>query len=193
MPVFAPFTAFVGTATQQPVRAAPPDRVRRGAFESIRCSPAEKGTFIRRRRVSGAQWCKLTEKVKRSWDGAGVEVLRTSDFESTRLRRDGIYAVCFGATWCRPTRGFVPKFVARNGRLPARLAIADITEWNDPLWDSFHIRITPTILVFRDGTPVGRFDGRRFVGLKDSDLDRMTDLLRRLSGPGPPTPSATPP
>jgi len=123
---------------------------------------------------------------KRTWDSSGLEVLHANDFDSTHLKRQGIYVVCFGATWCRPTRGFVPKFVARNGRLPAQLAIADITEWNDPLWDSFHIKITPTMLVFRDGAPVGRFDGRRFIGLRDSDLDLLGDLLGKLGRADPP-------
>lgn len=122
---------------------------------------------------------------KRDWESTGLEVLRANDFETTLLKRDGVYAVCFGATWCRPTRSFVLKFVARNGRLPAKLAIADITDWNDPLWDSFRIKITPTMVVFRDGTPVGRFDGLRFIGLRDSDLDRLTDLLGRLGGSVP--------
>jgi len=114
---------------------------------------------------------------KRSWESTGLEVLRATDFEGTHLKREGTYAVCFGATWCRPTRGFVPKFVARNGGLPARLAIADITDWDDPLWDSFRIKITPTMMVFREGAPVGRLDGRRFVGLRDSDMDRLRELL----------------
>jgi thioredoxin-like negative regulator of GroEL len=118
----------------------------------------------------------------RGWESTGLEVLRANDFEATHLKRGGIYAVCFGATWCRPTRSFVHKFVARNGRLSAKLGIADITDWNDPLWDSFDIKITPTMVVFRDGTPLDRFDGRRFIGLRDSDLDRLTDLLGKLGG-----------
>ena len=119
--------------------------------------------------------------LKRSWESTGLEVLRTNDYEASHLKRDGTYAVCFGAPWCRPTRRFVAKFIARNGRLPAVVAIADITDWSDPLWDSFQIKITPTVPVFRDGAPVSRFDGRRFIGLRDSDLDRLTDLL---GGPG---------
>jgi|HubBroStandDraft_1064217.scaffolds.fasta_scaffold01929_3 hypothetical protein len=129
-------------------------------------------------------------KVKRGWESTGLEVLRTNDFEGARLKRDGIYSVCFGATWCRPTRGFVPKFVARNGRLPGQMAIADITDLRDPLWDWFQIKITPTIIVFRAGAPVGRLDGRRFVGLRDTDLDRLTSLL---GGLGAPTSPGTPP
>lgn len=121
----------------------------------------------------------------RNWESTGLEVLRADDFEATHLKRDGTYAVCFGATWCRPTRNFVPKFVARERRLPAKLAVADITDRKDPLWDSFQIKITPSMFVFRDGTPVVRYDGRRFFGLKDSDLDRLTDFLGTLVGPVP--------
>lgn len=130
----------------------------------------------------------MPSKAKRSWEGAGLEVLRTGDFEGTRLMRAGTYAVCFGATWCPPTRGFVPKFAARDGRLPARLAIADITDLHDPLWDIFRIKITPSIVVFEDGRVVTRLNGRRFVGLREADLDRLSgelELRRNRGGAGP--------
>jgi len=129
----------------------------------------------------------MPQEPRRSWDSAGLEVLRTSDFEAQRLKRPGTYAVCFGATWCSPTRGFVPKFVARNGRLPARLAIADISDREDQLWDAFRIKITPTLVAFREGTALGRIDGRRFIGLRDSDLDRLAELLSKLGGQGAPS------
>lgn len=115
--------------------------------------------------------------VVRNWERTGLDVLHAYDFEATHLKRDGTYAGCFGATWCRSTPNFAPKFVAREGRLPARLAVADITDRNDPLWDFFQIKITPTMFVFRDGMPLGRYDGRRFFGLRDSALDRLTDFL----------------
>ena len=120
-------------------------------------------------------------KAPRSWGGLGVEVLRATDFDGTRLRRDGLYAVCFGATWCPPTRGFVPKFVARTGQVPATLAIADITDLHEPLWDTFDVKITPTLVVFQNGQTVGRFDGRRFVGLREKELDQLGVLLRSLA------------
>jgi Thioredoxin len=123
----------------------------------------------------------LAKKGAGSWESTGLEVLTTGDFEGTRLKRPGIYAVCFGATWCPPTQGFVPKFVARSGHLPGTLAMGDITEWEDPLWDTFKIKITPTMVVFRDGEPVSRFDGRRVVGLRESDLDKLATVLASLS------------
>ncbi len=127
----------------------------------------------------------MTRPVARSWESTGLEVLRTTDFDGTRLKRPGWYAVCFGATWCPPTRSFMPKFVARDGHLPAKLAIADITDLNDPLWDTFRIRITPTMMVFREGTPVGRVDGRRFIGLRNSDLERLAQFLGGEPGRAP--------
>jgi hypothetical protein len=115
-----------------------------------------------------------------SWESTGLEILRTADFDGLRLKRPGVYAVCFGATWCPPTRAFVPKFVARKGTVPATLAMADITEWEDPLWDSFQIKITPTMAVFREGELVARFDGRRMIGLRESDLDKLATAVRGL-------------
>jgi thioredoxin-like negative regulator of GroEL len=122
------------------------------------------------------------------WGSSGLEVLGAEDFEQTRLKRAGLYTVCFGATWCFPTRLFVPKFTARQYRVGGRRAIADITDLQSPLWETFGVRITPTLVVFRDGAPVGRFDGRRVLGLRNADLDRMTELVAGLTGE---TPSGT--
>lgn len=117
---------------------------------------------------------------KSGWEGQGLEVLLARDFEGERLKRRGTYAVCFAATWCPPTRRFVPTFIALDHQLPAHLALADITDMDDPLWDTFHIEITPTMIVFKDGAPVGRFDGRPSEALDDRDLAGLTKLLKHL-------------
>jgi thioredoxin-like negative regulator of GroEL len=108
-----------------------------------------------------------------NWASAGIEILTTKDFPNGQLDRPGPYVVCFGAAWCSPTRRFMPKFVALQDKLPAKVAIADITDREDRLWDVFRIRITPSIIVFRDGAVQMRVDGRRFVGLTDSDLAKL--------------------
>jgi hypothetical protein len=112
-----------------------------------------------------------------SWESTGLELLKEADFDGTRLKREGRYAVCFAATWCPPTRHFVPMFVGRNGTLPVHFAIADITDLEDPLWDTFRIKITPTMAVFREGKLTSRFDGRRFIGLRKGDLDRLGNFV----------------
>jgi hypothetical protein len=111
------------------------------------------------------------------WASSGLEVLRTADFDGERLDRAGTYVVCFGAEWCPVTRRFVPKFVARRDEFDGRLAIADITDREDPLWDRFHIRITPSILVFRDGAVHARTDGRPILGVTRSDLDNLQEAF----------------
>ena len=112
-----------------------------------------------------------------SWASSGLEVLRTTDFPDGRLERSGTWVVCFGAEWCPVTRRFVPKFVERQRAWPATLAIADITDRNDPLWDTFRIRITPSVLVFRDAATILRIDGRRFLGVTSSDFKKIDLVL----------------
>ena len=109
------------------------------------------------------------------WASFGLPVLQTNDFPGGRLNRPGTFAVCFSAAWCPVTRRFMPKFVALNGKLPAILAIADITDKKDSLWDTFRIRITPSIIVFRDGDVQLRINGRRFFGITDSALAGLRD------------------
>ena len=113
------------------------------------------------------------------WDSTGLEVLRTGDFSGDQLNRAGTFVVCFGAAWCPITRRFMPKFVAEHGRIRGTLAIADITDNRDPLWDTFRIRITPSIVVFEDGRVQLRIDGRRFIGIPRSALDRLETALPR--------------
>lgn len=111
------------------------------------------------------------------WSSTGLEVLREGDFSGGRLNRTGVYVVCFGAEWCPITRRFMPKFVAAQGRLRGKLAIADITEMESPLWDTFRIRITPSILVFRDGEVLTRLDGVRFLGVTAKAFAKLESSL----------------
>jgi thioredoxin-like negative regulator of GroEL len=111
------------------------------------------------------------------WAGTGLEVLGPGDFSDGRLNRPGTFVVCFAAEWCPVTRRFMPKFLGLRGTLPAQIILADITDLKNPLWDDFRIRITPSIIVFREGEVLLRLDGRRFFGLKDAELARLTASL----------------
>lgn len=116
---------------------------------------------------------------EQGWESTGLEVLHTGDFDGRTLKRPGLYAVCFAATWCPPTRRFVPTFVERSRRVPVRFAMADITDMDEPLWDTFAIEITPTMALFQDGRLTHRFDGRRVIGLRAKDLDALESAVRR--------------
>lgn len=107
------------------------------------------------------------------WASSGLEILGEEDFSGTSLNRPGTYIVCFGAAWCPITRRFVPRFVRERGRLEGTLAIADITDRSSPLWETFCIRITPSIVVFRDGRETRRVDGKRFFGVTATALAKL--------------------
>ena len=115
---------------------------------------------------------------ERSWADTGLEVLGESDFSGTHLKRPGLFVVCFGATWCPVTRRFMPRFLDERMKLSGTLAVADITDLNSTLWDTFHIRITPSIIVFRDGEIRTRVDGKRFFGIGTSALSKLETALR---------------
>lgn len=113
-----------------------------------------------------------------SWTSTGLEILREKDFSGTHLNRPGVFVVCFGAAWCPVTRRFMPKFVGARERIDGTLAIADITEMDSPLWETFRIRITPSILVFRNGEIQARVDGKRFFGITASTLAKLESSPR---------------
>ena len=119
----------------------------------------------------------------RSWSGSGLEVLSSADFDADKLRRQGRYVVTFGATWCPPTRRFVSNFKVWSKGLDASPAIADITDMESPLWDVFHIKITPTVVCFDNGSAVFRSDGRRWVGIRERDFQSVVEFLRKASVP----------
>jgi hypothetical protein len=116
------------------------------------------------------------------WDATGFEVLGPSAFAGTRLRKMGRIAVCFGASWCPWTRRFVRRFGALPTSENTRVSIADLTDTNSPLWDSFRIRVTPSIVCFEDGEPVLRIDGRRLLGIRGRDLHRLERFLESFGG-----------
>ncbi len=127
------------------------------------------------------------------WASFGLEVLRATDFDRNRLRRAGTYAVCFGATWCPPTQGFVPKFVRQPRTDGVTYAIGDITEMESPLWDDLSIEITPTLIVFRDGGEIARFPGRPGSGLGEADLSALARTLAGRPAPSAPRGAGSPP
>lgn len=98
-----------------------------------------------------------------------LERLRPRDFQGTRFVRSGTWAVAFLADWCPFCRRFAPEFARLAGH-GFRLAMADVSSEESPLWDRFAIEVIPTVLVFRDGRLIFRVDGRYMEGLDSNDL-----------------------
>lgn len=110
-----------------------------------------------------------------------MEQLTPADFDGVQLRRPRRYAVCFHATWCGFCRRFLPAFRERDGRLGGRLAEADISDEENPLWGRFGIEVVPALRGFEDGTLAWAVDSPLGVGL---DARALATLEERL-GPAP--------
>jgi len=66
----------------------------------------------------------------------------------------GRVPVMFTADWCGYCRRFSPHFE----RLP-NATVVDISEDDDPLWDTLAIRVVPTVILFENGKPTRRWAG----------------------------------
>ncbi len=106
-----------------------------------------------------------------------MESVAPQDFRGERLERPGTWAVSFLASWCPFCRAFRPKFEGFSTPPGVRLAVADLSEDSNPLWESLGIEVVPTLIVFREGTRVWRRDGQGGVGLGAADLEAMRRAL----------------
>lgn len=101
-----------------------------------------------------------------------MELLTSADFSDGRLAREPRTAlVVFTADWCGYCRRFLRDAEPRASSLPVPFVAADVSEDDDPLWDAFRVRIVPSLILFKDGVPVWRKDGRAGLGLPASAMD----------------------
>jgi thioredoxin 1 len=98
-----------------------------------------------------------------------LERIGIEAFEGPRLRRSGTWAIGFFADWCPFCTEFAPSFSNLQGG-GFGVAVADLTDEASPLWDRFEIEVVPSVVVFREGVPVFRADGRFMEGLGPRDL-----------------------
>jgi hypothetical protein len=48
----------------------------------------------------------------------------------------------------------------------------DLSDDNNPLWDSLEIKVVPTLIAFNDGIEFWRANGISMVGLRKKDFDQ---------------------
>jgi thioredoxin 1 len=108
-----------------------------------------------------------------------VQRIHADAFEGERLLRSGTWAVAFLADWCPFCRSFEPTFESLAGTGPFELAVGDVTDEENPLWERFSLEVVPTVVVFRDGLPTFRRDGTLGRGLSENDVRELrADLAR---------------
>jgi thioredoxin-like negative regulator of GroEL len=106
-----------------------------------------------------------------------VERLTAADFEGVRLLRAGDWAVCFAADWCSFCQSFRKFFDPLEGRESFRVAIGDLTDTESSLWETFTIEVVPTLIAFRNGLTIQRWNGILGSGLKSGDIQALRDAF----------------
>ena len=105
--------------------------------------------------------------------GLGID-----SFTGTRLRDSRSILAVFYAAWCPFCRSFLTIFEkTMKDRNDPLAALIDISDVNSPLWDTFQVKIVPTLVGFKNGATVVRKDGVAGAGLQPQEL---LDALRTM-------------
>jgi thioredoxin 1 len=108
----------------------------------------------------------------------GDAKLGPSDFKRKHLRKSGTLAVLFAAAWCPFCRRFSPIFESALTEKGMPAALADLSDLENPLWETFDIQVVPTVMVFKDGELIYRMDGVLGQGLPDNAMSQVLPYLR---------------
>ena len=89
----------------------------------------------------------------------------------------GKTVVIFSADWCPYCVSFFNNW-SEYGRVEG-VCIADITDVESELWDSFDIAVVPTMAVFENGILVKRWDGQLQRGLNIDQIQSVNEYLSK--------------
>ncbi len=89
----------------------------------------------------------------------------------------GKTVVIFSADWCPYCVSFFNNW-SEYGRVED-VCIADITDVESELWDSFDIEVVPTMAVFENGMLVKRWDGQLQRGLNIDQIQSVNEYLSK--------------
>ncbi len=86
----------------------------------------------------------------------------------------------FYAEWCPFCRSFYPQFGNALDSKGISWAEVDISDLEDPRWETFDVKVVPTIIVFEKGQPVFRRDGVLGRGLSKTALEETVAEMETL-------------
>ena len=97
-----------------------------------------------------------------------------SGLSATRfIEENDRVAVDLWAGWCRPCRTFSPIVEGVAKQFVDRVAFGKVNVERDPtLAERCHVRSIPTVLLFREGRPVGRLTGVRSADALEREVRR---------------------
>ena len=94
-------------------------------------------------------------------------------FKKEILENKKTVITMFHATYCPFCTRFMPIF-EKSSKNPNKIfATADITDDNNPLWETYNINHVPSIVAFKDGKEIGRRNAAAGIGLIEADLQNL--------------------
>ena len=104
-----------------------------------------------------------------------ISTLDQASFPEAIATSDKPILVDFWAEWCGPCKRLAPILDEVAGENAEKLAVAKINvDENPDIARQFDIMSIPTLIVFKDGQPVHRFQG---ASGKAGLLDQLTDFV----------------
>jgi len=95
------------------------------------------------------------------------------DFDANVTKSDVPVIVDFWASWCGPCRAIAPVFERLSDEYQGKLKFAKMDIDQHPNTSSgLGIQAIPTLLIFKDGKPIGRLVGPHPTRLKN-EIDRV--------------------
>ena len=97
--------------------------------------------------------------------------LQANDFKEDRLLKNDKSAVFFYAEWCPFCRKSFHLLKSLDEH-KSKVFRVDLSDENNPLWDSLKIKVVPTLIAFENGTEFWRANGISMVGLRKKDFEQ---------------------
>lgn len=102
-------------------------------------------------------------------DISSYSALQPNDFKENKLLKNDNSLVFFYAEWCPFCRKSFHLLKSLD-ESQSKVFRVDLSDENNPLWDSLRIKIVPTLIAFKNGTEFWRADGISMVGLRKKDF-----------------------
>ena len=102
--------------------------------------------------------------------------INQDNFDFDRLLgHEGKKVIIFSADWCPYCISFFNNW-SEYSKI-SDFCIADITDVESKLWDSFDIEVVPTMAVFEDGILTKRWDGQLQRGLTIDQIESANNYF----------------
>jgi thioredoxin 1 len=104
-------------------------------------------------------------------DISSYPALLPNDFKEDKLLKDDKNLVFFYAEWCPFCRKSF-RLLKSLDESQSKVFRADLSDEDNPLWDSLKIKTVPTLIAFKDGREFWRADGISMVGLRKKNFEQ---------------------